>query len=205
VRIAVSTPGAPELAWLDALLAGARLRPVDVRTVSLGTRGAAGAVGRGEVQVALVAEPFATELVDEGRATVLVDLRTPAAVAQALGRQTVDTGVFARRQQRPDDVTLAAFARALVAAQAQIAGADGPALAARLPESVTAGEPAFARRLDAARTLYLPRGEVTDEQVRATLRIMLDHLPISPAIKVPPAAELLHLVPLTPRAPAPRR
>jgi ABC-type nitrate/sulfonate/bicarbonate transport system substrate-binding protein len=205
LRVAASSPGAPELAWLHALLDRARLRPADVRVVSFGTRGAAGAVDRGEVQVGLVSEPYAADLVDRGRATVIVDLRTPEAVRRALDRPTVDTAVFARRQHRPDDPSLAAFARALVAAETELAAAGAGGLATPLPEVVTGAAEAWGRRLQAAQHLYLAGGQVTPEQVAASLELIKARFPLSPTIKLPPPRDWVHLAPLTPPAPAARR
>ena len=120
-RSAVSSPGAPEHAWFGWLLARNGLSVAQVSVVSYGTRGLVGAVEGGDVHAGLVPEPFASRLLAEGRATVLVDLRTPAGVAQALGVATVNAAVFARADRRPRDQSLTAFARAVLAAEQRIA------------------------------------------------------------------------------------
>src|SRR5678815_5952720 len=100
--------------------------------VSHGHRGLVSAVETGDVHSGLVPEPFASRLVSDGRARVLVDLRSPAAVSQALGAPTVNAAVFARADRRPRDRELAAFARAVLAAEQQIASAPAAELAAKL-------------------------------------------------------------------------
>src|SRR5581483_2306864 len=93
-RIGVRAPGAPELAWLHGLLERAHLRAPQVEMVSLGSRGAAGAMERGEVQAALVDAALAGRLVADGQVRRLADLASPGAVAAALGRPTVNAAVF---------------------------------------------------------------------------------------------------------------
>src|SRR5882762_3759734 len=57
LRIGVATPGAPEHAWLNAILARAGVPLMQVDIVSLGTRGLVTGLETGDVQAGLVAEP----------------------------------------------------------------------------------------------------------------------------------------------------
>ena len=194
-RVGLSSPGAPEQAWLSWLLARAGLTLAQVWVVSHGTRGLVSAVETGDVHAGLVQEPFASRLVADGHARVLVDLRTPAAVAQALGAPTVNAAVFARADRRPRDRDLAAFARAVLAAEQRLATASPEELADKLGKRVTGGEE-FAARLEATRAMYLTGGLVSAEQVKQTLALIRSHQPLPATSRLPSADELLHVEPL---------
>jgi NitT/TauT family transport system substrate-binding protein len=195
-KVAVSSPGAPEHAWFGWLLARAGLSVAQVSVVSYGTRGLVGAVEGGDVHAGLVPEPFASRLVTEGRATVLVDLRTPAGVAQALGVATVNAAVFARADRRPRDQNLTAFARAVLAAEQRIATTPIDELVAKLPKRLTTPSEEFAARLEAIRGVYLPEGMVTAEQLRESIAVVRAHQPLPGTARVPSPAELMHVEPL---------
>ena len=191
LRVGIAAPGDPGHTWLTALLARARLSIAQVETVSLGERGLVAALETGEVQAGIVAEPAAGRLIAEHRAAVLADLRTPAAVERALGRSTVNAGVFMRADRRPPERDLAALARALIDAERLIAIADAETLASRLPRTVTGPGDEFSRRLDTARALYLPDGAVTIAQLREGIAIVRGHMPFSPGLRIPSPEELL--------------
>jgi NitT/TauT family transport system substrate-binding protein len=194
-RVGLSSPGAPEQAWLSWLLARAGITLAQLWVVSHGSRGLVSAVEGGDVHAGLVQEPFASRLVNEGRAHVLVDLRTPAAVSQALGGPTVNAAVFVRADRRPADRDLAAFARAVLAAEQRLATAAPEELAEKLGKRVTGGED-FAARVEATREMYLAGGLVTAEQVKQTLAVIRSHQPLPATSRVPSPEELLHVEPL---------
>ncbi|HTO14067.1 MAG TPA: ABC transporter substrate-binding protein [Candidatus Binatia bacterium] len=195
-RVGLSSPGAPEQAWLGWLLARAGLTLAQVWVVSHGSRGLVSAVESGDVHAGLVAEPFASRLVADGRARVLVDLRTPAAVTQALGAPTVNAAVFARADRRPRDRDLAAFARAVLAAEQQLATAPPEELAGKLGKRVLGSGDDFAGRVESTRGMYLPGGLVSAEQVKQTFLIIRAHQPLPATSRVPSPEELLHVEPL---------
>jgi NitT/TauT family transport system substrate-binding protein len=190
-RVGVATPGAPEQAWLAWLLARAGLSPAQVTLVSRGERGLHHAVETGDVHGALVREPAASRLITAGQARVLVDLRTPAAVRQALGAPTVNAAVFMRADRPLRERDLAAFKRAMLAAENRIATATAPELSERLPATVTVSADDFEVRLWSARSLYLPDGVVSAEQVEQTFTLIRAHLPLPATSRVPPSDELL--------------
>ena len=132
----------------------------------------------------------------DGRARVLVDLRTPAAVAQALGSPTVNAAVFVRADRRPRDRDLAAFARAVLAAEQRLATAPAEELAAKLGKSVLGAGDEFAGRVEAARAMYLAGGLVSAEQVKQTIALVRSHQPLPATSRVPSPDELLHVDPL---------
>ena len=195
-RVGLSSPGAPEQAWLSWLLARAGLTLAQVWVVSHGTRGLVSAVESGDVHAGLVAEPYASRLVADGRARVLVDLRTPVAVGQALGTPTVNAAVFVRADRRPKDNFLAAFARAVLAAEQQLATAPPEDLAAKLGKRVLGTGDDFAGRMESARDMYLPGGLVTTEQVKQTFALIRGHQPLPATSRMPSPEELLHIEPL---------
>ena len=194
-RVGLSSPGAPEQAWLGWLLARSGLTLAQVWVVSHGTRGLVSAVESGDVHTGLVAEPYASRLVADGRARVLVDLRTPAAVTQALGALTVNAAVFVRSDRRPKDRDLAAFARAVLAAEQQLATAPPEELAAKLGKRVAGSGDDFALRLESTRAMYLDGGLVSVEQVKQTFLLIRAHQPLPATSRVPSPEELLHVEP----------
>jgi NitT/TauT family transport system substrate-binding protein len=195
-RVGVSTPGAPEQAWFAWLLARAGLSVAQMWMVSRGERGVVHAVETGDVHAALVQEPAASRLIAGGQGHALIDLRSPAAVRQAIGAATVNAAVFVRSDRRPKDRDLTAFARAVLAAQRRITAGNGDGLAAKLPRAVTIVPDAFEAKLAASRDLYLPDGVVTVEQVRETLILIRAHLPLPVTARVPRPEDLVHVEPV---------
>lgn len=195
-RVGLSSPGAPEQAWLAWLLARSGLTMAQVWVVSHGNRGLVSAVEGGDVHAGLVPEPFASRLIADGRARVLVDLRTPAAVTQALGMPTVNAAVFARADRRPRDRELAAFARAVLAAEQELASAPPAELAAKLGKRVAGSSEEFRERLESTRAMYLDGGLVSAEQVKQTLALIRSHQPLPATSRVPGPDDLLHVEPL---------
>jgi NitT/TauT family transport system substrate-binding protein len=193
-RVGLSSPGAPEQMWFSWILARAGFSVAQMWVVSHGSRGLVAAVESGDVHSGLVHEPAASRLIADGQARVLVDLRTPAAVAQAIGTPTVNAAVFARADRRPRDRDLGAFARAVLAAERRIAAATPDELAPRLSRRVGAED--FAARLETTRQIYLPDGLVTADQIRETLALIRAHQPLPVTSRVPAPEELLHIAPL---------
>jgi NitT/TauT family transport system substrate-binding protein len=194
-RVGVSTPGAPEQAWFAWLLARAGLSVAQMWMVSHGERGVVQAVETGDVHAALVPDPAASRLISTGQAHPLIDLRSPAAVRQAVGVPTVNAAVFMRADRRPRVRDLTAFARAVLAAQRRMVDGDGKGLARKLPRTVTIMPEAFEARLAAARQMYLKDGLVSVEQVRETLILIRAHLPLPVTARVPRPEDLVHLEP----------
>ncbi|HEU5321416.1 MAG TPA: hypothetical protein VFX28_11470, partial [Methylomirabilota bacterium] len=181
-------------AWFGWLLLRAGLSVAQVWMVSYGGRGLVGAVESGDVHVAVVPEPHASRLLADGRATLLADLRTPAAVSRTLGAPTLNAAVFTRADRPPAEAALTAFARALLAAERLLGGAPAPVVAARLPARVTAPGDEFRARLEAGRRLYLADGLVTAAQMQETLALIRANLPLSQ--RLPSPEQMLHTGPL---------
>lgn len=196
LRVGVTTPGAPEHAWFGWLLARAGVSLAQLHVLSLGGRGLVTAIDSGEIHAALVQEPVATRLIKEGRAALLADFRTPAAVTAALGKQTVNAAVFVRADRRPKDNDLAALARALLAAEARVRSASAEELAAKLSKRVVGAQDEFEARLEATRGSYLPDGLVSADDVEQTIAIIRAHTPLPAQLRIPRPEEMLHIEPL---------
>jgi NitT/TauT family transport system substrate-binding protein len=178
LRVGITAPGAAEHAWLNVLLARARLSPAQVHVVSAGSQRVARAFTTGELQAAVVSDALATHLVGERRAALLADLRTPQAAQRALGFPTVSAAVFVRGERRPGERELAAFTRAIIAAEERLAAGRASELAKRLPPGVVGTPEEFEARVQQAHGLYLPEGRVTDEQLEMTTLFLRDALPL---------------------------
>jgi NitT/TauT family transport system substrate-binding protein len=202
LRVGLVAPGAPEHTWFGALLAKAGLKMTQVEVLSAGTRGLVGAIETGEMQAAMVEEPAASRLLAEGRASMVADLRTPDAVRVALGGITVNAAIFARSDRRPADRDLTALARALLAAERQIASASPDALASRLNRTIVGIPEEFDAKLQTVRGLYLADGAVTTDQLRDTISMIRAHLPLPAILRVPRAEDMLYLAPVKRAVPA---
>jgi NitT/TauT family transport system substrate-binding protein len=178
LRVGIAAPGAAEYAWLSFLLARARLTPTQVHVVSAGIHGLARALSSGEVHAAVVPDALASRLIVERRATLLADLRTPAAARRALGIPTVSAAVFVRGERRPGERELAAFTRAVLAAEERLGAGEASELARRLPRTVVGSGEEFEARIRQARDLYLPDGRVSEEQLEMTVLFLRDSLPL---------------------------
>ena len=184
LRVGLSAPGAAEHSWLLTLLARAKLTPTQVHIVSVGAQGLERSLAAGEVHAALLPEPAASRLLTAGTVTLLADLRTPTAARQTLGAPTVSAGVFVRADRRPGERELAAFTRALLAAEARLTAGRPEDLAALLPRHVVETPASFEARVAQARTLYLAEGRVTAEQLDATTGFLGDQLPLPARARV---------------------
>jgi NitT/TauT family transport system substrate-binding protein len=193
LRVGVTTPGAPEHAWFGWLLARSGMSVAQVSVKSLGGRGLVAAIDSGEVHVALVHEPIASRLLSEGRAKLLADFRTPRAVAQTLGTNSVSAAVFARADRRPPDRDLFAITRALKKAEQRIRTGDPHEVAARLPTQVVGEPEEFTARLVTSRPLYLPDGLVSADQIQQTIAILRAHTPLPQSVRIPRPEDMLQI------------
>jgi ABC-type nitrate/sulfonate/bicarbonate transport system substrate-binding protein len=193
--VALPAPGTAEDRALALLLVRAGIPLSRVKLESRGERGAVRALLGGEVPAAMLPEPYASRLVAEGQAQVLVDLRTAGAAAAALGGPTVNAALFARAGGVPEPATLRALGAALQAAIGRMAGGDPTALATGLPAAVIGSPGDFAARLTQARDLFLPGGRVSAEALRTSLELVRRRAPLPVAVKLPRRPEQLLAAP----------
>jgi NitT/TauT family transport system substrate-binding protein len=193
--VAVPAPGTAEDQLLALLLtrAGVPIQRVILR--SLGERGAARALEGGEVAAAVLAEPYVSRLVEDGKAAIAVDLRTAKDAAERLGGPTVNAALFARAATQPAAATLRAVAAALQAALARLVTAESAALEASLPAAVIGSSADFALRLRGARDLFLPGGRVSVEALERSIELVRGRAPLPAKVKLPRRAGQL-LLPL---------
>jgi ABC-type nitrate/sulfonate/bicarbonate transport system substrate-binding protein len=205
--VAIPGPGTTGHLVLATLLQRARVDPwrVDVRSVA----GAAlpGPLAAGEIAAAMVEEPWASRLIEAGRATVLVDFRRPEETARILGGPFYEVASIARapappapakprggtsprpgapEPPGPPDAVLAAFARAVTRVQAWLATAPPDAVIDRLPEPLVRDRPRLAAALAALRGTYVPDGLATDAGLEATLRVLRAGSPWPHTVRVGP-------------------
>src|SRR5262249_7019375 len=174
---------------------------MQVDLVSLGTRGLVVGLETGDVQAGLVAEPNVSRLVNDTGAVVLADLRGPEAVAKTLGSPTVNAAVFGRSDRMPRDADLAAFGRAVLAAERLIADTAAEDLAKRWPASMIGAPDEFSRRLNATREIFLPDGTVTPTQLSETVEIVRAYGSLPATLKMPKPEEFIHRGALKRRSP----
>ena len=177
--------GTPEQAMLATILsrANVKIHQVPLRTFS--NRGLAGALERGEVAAAVMADPWVTRTIAESTASILADLRTRSDATRWLGAETVHAALFVRAEGRPADQELAALVRALLRAAAKAAEAPAEALASVLPAAVTGQPDDFALRVAGARQSYLPRGQVTEDMLKASVAQARERSPFPAAVNLP--------------------
>jgi NitT/TauT family transport system substrate-binding protein len=191
--------GTPEQAMLATILdrAGVKIHHVPLRSFS--NRALAGALEQGEVAAAVMADPWVTRLVEEVAvrgaaegepraekiATILVDLRTRSDAARWLGAETVHAALFLRADAAVSEQDLVALAKALLRAVARVSDAPAETLAAGLPASVIGQPGDFALRVAGARQSYLPRGRVTQDMLKASLRQARERTEMPAAVTLP--------------------
>jgi NitT/TauT family transport system substrate-binding protein len=194
--VGIPAPGTPEAEALTAILAAAKLAPERVTTVSLGERRLARALAAGEVAAAVLADPWASRLVEDGQAAVLVDLRQPDGVERWLGARGVHTAVFVASQSRLGERELVPVARALLRAMRQAQTAS-PGELAGLGSAAAGEEGDFALRVAGVHGVLIPDGLVTEAALEAGIALAQTRARLPMAVKLPSDRErLLFLGPL---------
>ncbi len=192
--IGIPSPGTPEHLMLLSLLAKARIRLPQVTVLSLGERGLVRAVEVGEVAAAVMGDPYATRLVEEGKAMALVDFRKRGEAARWLGGPAVHAALFARADTRLGATELEALARALLKALKRLESAAPEELEGRL-SAAGVGQPAdLALRARGAREIFLPDGWVTEDMLRESVRLARERAALPDKVKVPRGMDKLLLL-----------
>ena len=192
--IGVVAPGTPGALALFSLLSRARIEVHQVKIESLGERPLVAAVASGAVAAAVLEDPWATRLIDEGTAVALADLRRPAEAARWLGPAAVHAGVFAAADTKLGDAELAPLARALSRAVARLRTAPPEALESALSRAVTGNPEDFALRLRGAREAYLADGVVSGDMLRAGVALVQRRSVIPAKVKLPRRLDTLLLM-----------
>jgi ABC-type nitrate/sulfonate/bicarbonate transport system substrate-binding protein len=183
--IAVPAPGTPEDQALGILLARAEVPMHRVTVQSLGERGAVRALESGQVGAAVLAEPHVSRLLEAGQAIAVVDLRTAATAAAALGGATVNAALFLRAGADLPPETLRALRAALQAAVARLSSTAPGELQRMLPPALIGSPADFAARLRSAGGLYLADGRVTPDALERSLRLVKARAPLPARVDLP--------------------
>jgi ABC-type nitrate/sulfonate/bicarbonate transport system substrate-binding protein len=184
--IGIPAPGTPAELMLLALLARAHV-PVPKLTVkSFGARALAGAIESGEVTAGMLPDPYATQLIEAGKAVALVDLRQRGERERWLESPGFYSALFVRAETRLGGAELTPLCRALLRALARIQTATPDDLRARLPASTVGFPPEdFTIRLLGARTTFLHDGWVTGDMLKASIAVVRSRGPIPDKVKMP--------------------
>ena len=206
--VAMPGPGTTGHLLLTTLLRGAKLQPWQVETRSLGTSATMAALAKGDIAAAVVEEPWTTRLLDAGRASVLLDLRSPEATERVLGgpfyevvsvaaapvkvdpKATPKAGAAAKKGpppiEPPPGPALAAFARAMARVQVWLATAEPGEIVERLPPALVGDRGRFEAGLRARRAAYAGTGEPTRAGLEASLRVLRAGSPLPVNLSVGP-------------------
>jgi ABC-type nitrate/sulfonate/bicarbonate transport system substrate-binding protein len=183
--VGLTGAGTPEQTMLDTILIHAHVKIHQVPIRSFSSRALEGALARGEVAAGVMADPQISRMVEDQTASILVDLRARAEAARWLGAETVHAALFVRAGRTLDERDLTGLARALLRALVRVTEATPEALLAVLPESVTGSPSDFQARLEGARSSFLPRGQVTDEMLKASIEQARERAPFPTVVKLP--------------------
>ena len=195
--VGIPAPGTPAEFMLLSLLTRSRVSIPKITVKSFGERGLVGALESSEVTAAMIADPYATRLLESGKAVALVDLRKRSDSERWLGGRDVYSAVFARAESRPSAATLQAVCRALLNAMARIETASPDELQRVLPAATVGFPPAdFAVRLLGAREIFLKDGRVTSDMLKASIDLVRKRGPIPAKVKLPRTSRLLLNEPL---------
>ena len=161
--IGIVAPGTPGGLALFSVLAREGLGAHQVTIQSFGERPLVGALESGAIDAAMLQDPWASRLIEEGKVVALADLRTAAGAARWLGGPTVHAAVFVAGDTKLGRVELIPLTRALLRALARLGVATPEELAVVLPPAVVGTPEDFALRLRGARGTYLADGRVSGD------------------------------------------
>jgi len=191
--VGVPAPGTPSEFMLLSLLARAGIRIPRVTVKSYGERGLAGALESGEVAAGMLGDPYATRLIEDGKAVALVDLRQRGEAERWLGEPGVHSALFARADATLGPAELKPLARALLRALTRIQTATPDELRAGLPAATVGFPEDFSARFLGARQIFLRDGWVTPAMLKASIAFVRSRGPIPAKVKVPRGIEQLLL------------
>jgi NitT/TauT family transport system substrate-binding protein len=192
--IGITAPGTPEAEALVGMLAAAGLSMDRVTAVSLGERPLARALAAGEVAAAVLADPWASRLVQDGQAAMLADLRQPDGVERWLGPRGVHAAVFVAADSLRGERELVPVARALLRAMRQAQTAPPGELAAGLGPAARGEEGDFALRVAGVRGVLIPDGLVTEAALEAGVALARVRARLPAVVKLPGDLERLLLL-----------
>jgi len=183
--IGITAPGTPGQVALYSILARAEISARQISLQSFGERGLVAAVESEAVAAAVVEDPWATRLLQEGKAVALADLRKRDDAARWLGGATVHAALFVRGDTKLGTAELTPLARALLRAQGRIQNTSPEDLVVKLPRPVVGAPEDFALRLLGARDGYLPDGWVSADTFKRSVALFRSHSAIPAKVDLP--------------------
>ncbi len=170
---------------LLAILSNAGIPMGRVKVKSYGERGLAGALDSGDVAAGIIGDPYASRLVEDGKAVALVDLRKREGRDRWLGEPAVYSALFARGDTQISPAALRSLDRALLRAVSRIETAPAEELRAKLPAAALGLSEDRDARLNAARQIFVKDGFVTTDMLRRGIHLVREHGPIPTRVKMP--------------------
>jgi ABC-type nitrate/sulfonate/bicarbonate transport system substrate-binding protein len=189
--VGIPAPGTPEERTLLTLLAKADIKTPRVTVQSYGERRLAGALESGDVAAAVLPDPYATRMLEGGRAVALVDLRKRDEQIRWLGEATVHAGLFARADMRLTAAQLEPLARALLRAMTRLETAAPEQLARAMPASAVGFGEDFKDRLEGARAIFIRDGWVSLERMQASVALVRGRSTIPAKVSMPRSLDRL--------------
>ena len=183
--VGVPAPGTPEYHVLISLLARAGIKIAQVTVQSYGERGLAGALESGKVAAAVLGDPYATRLVEAGKASPLVDLRKRGEPTRWLGGPVVHAAIFARADTALGAAEIKPLVRALLRATARVENATPEEVQARFPAAAVGFPEDFRARLLGTREIFLRDGRVSAEMLEASVALVRGRSSIPAKVKLP--------------------
>ena len=183
--IGVPAPGTPEHHVLISLLARAGIKIPQVTVQSYGELGLAGALESGKVAAGVLGDPYATRLVEAGKAGPLVDLRKRGEAARWLGELAVHAAIFARADTALGPAEIKPLVRALLRATSRVENATPEEMRARFPAATVGFPEDFRARLYGAREIFLRDGRVSAEMLDASVALVRNRSSIPARVKLP--------------------
>src|SRR5262245_24754396 len=171
---------------LLALLAKARIPVPKLSVKSFGERALVGAVETGELGAGMLADPYATRLIEEGKAVALADFRRRGEMERWFDTPGVHAALFVRKDTWLSATERKPLCRSRLRAMARIQSATPQELRAALPAPVVA-VPAddVSVRFLGARDIYLDDGRVTPEMLKAGIALIESRGSIPARVKTP--------------------
>jgi ABC-type nitrate/sulfonate/bicarbonate transport system substrate-binding protein len=192
--VGIPSPGTPAELALVWLLARAHVRVNQVTITSHGERALPGALDSGALDAAVIADPWATRLIEAGRAVALADLRDRGEAASRLGGPTVSAALFARADTTLGPAELVPLLRALLHAVERIRTATPAELQARLPASAAGDPDDFDVVVRGIRKSFLPDGRVSRDAIEAAVALVQARTPVPAKVNLPRRLDRLLLM-----------
>lgn len=195
--VGIVAPGTIGELALFSLLERERIGVHQLTIQSFGERALVGAVESGAVAAGMVAEPWASRLIEEKKALALADFRSATEAARWLGGPTVHAALFVPSDSKIGAAQLVPLSRALLRALARIRDATPEALAEKLPRAVIGSPEDFAARLRGVREDFIADGQVSGDAFSHSVGLLRARTVIPSKVDIPRRlGRLLFLEPL---------